>query len=193
MPRVVLLPPMPKSEIEELPEELRRIVSRYIFPLHNTILKLLQSTDESEFEHNFEKTKFEFLLYSNLTLLATKERHVKLLLKNYWKYASYSRAKLSHINKSLLQALVSANDIIINFIKLILEPDTTDFVPKRSDVYIPYLRLLVYTATLLYVVENNIVVNAKNVKTVIDKCGETTEIVESYFYTIKIDVENYTK
>jgi hypothetical protein len=47
----------------------------------------------------------------------------------------------------------------------------------------------VYTATLLYVIENNIVVNAKNVKTVIDKCGETTEIVESYFYTIKIDAD----
>jgi hypothetical protein len=32
-------------------------------------------------------------------------------------------------------------------------------------------------------------VNTKNVRTVIDKCGETTEIVESYFYTIKIDVD----
>jgi hypothetical protein len=96
-----------------------------------------------------------------------KERHVKLLLKSYWKYASSSLAKLTHINTSTLQALVSANDIIINFIKLILEPNTTDLVPKHSDVYIPYLRLLLYTAILLYVIENNVVGNAKNIKTVI--------------------------
>ena len=179
---------MPKSAIEELPEELRSITLQYISPLHNAISKLLQSTEESQFEHNLEKTKFEFLLYSNLTLSTIKERHVKLLLKSYWIYAS-SQAKLTHISPSLLQALLRANDIIINFIKLILEPNATDFVPKHSDVYLSYLRLLVYTAILLYVIENNVVGNARNIKTVIGKCRETTEIVESYFDTIEIDAD----
>ena len=190
MPGVVLVPPMSKSAIEELPEELRDIILRYIPPLYEAISKLLQSTDNNEFERNYEKMFQALLLFLDLTFMTMKEHHFRMLLKNYSKYAS-SQTKLIHVNTSLVEALVSANDVISNFIRLVLDPKTTDFVPKHSDVFLPYLQLLGYCSILVYVVDNEIDVDryAQNVEKVIRKCQENTEIVESYVDTIEIDAD----
>ncbi len=190
MPGVVLVPPMSKSAIEELPEELRDIILRYIPPLYEAISKLLQSTDNNEFERNYEKMFQALLLFLDLTFMTMKEHHFRILLKNYSKYAS-SQTKLIHVNTSLVEALVSANDVISNFIRLVLDPKTTDFVPKHSDVFLPYLQLLGYCSILVYVVDNEIDVDryAQNVEKVIRKCQENTEIVESYVDTIEIDAD----
>ena len=190
MPGVVLVPPMSKSAIEELPEELRDIILRYIPPLYEAISKLLQSTDNNEFERNYEKMFQALLLFLDLTFMTMKEHHFRMLLKNYSKYAP-SQTKLIHVNTSLVEALVSANDVISNFIRLVLDPKTTDFVPKHSDVFLPYLQLLGYCSILVYVVDNEIDVDtyAQNVEKVIRKCQENTEIVESYVDTIEIDAD----
>jgi hypothetical protein len=86
MSSLTLVPPMTKSEIEELPEELRKILLRYISPLNKSISVLLHSKDEDEFERDLKNVTLELLRYSGSVIFALTEEHLVLLLKNYWRH-----------------------------------------------------------------------------------------------------------
>jgi hypothetical protein len=119
---LALVPPISRSEIEELPEELRKIFLVYTRRLDKTISALLHSTDENQFERNFGKVISEFLLYLYEAELTLDEDYVKELINRY----------LNGIRSSppaqtpLTQTLADANEVIANFIKLMIEPDYRD-------------------------------------------------------------------
>ena len=178
---------MPKSEIEALPEELRKLFLAYIAPLYDAISDLLHSRNDDEFEHNFDKVTSKFLLYSIQTELTLDEDHVNQLAKTYLEYSSHAATAQT----PLAQALNDANEIIANFIRLMIEPNYRDYVPKHHDVFIPYIRLLVYATILIYILNESSETDIQPsvVKKIIRKCQETTWNVEGYVDTIEIDAD----
>jgi hypothetical protein len=175
---------MSRSEIEELPEELREIFLVYTRRLDKTISALLHSTGENEFERNFEKVISEFSLYLYEAELTLDEDHIKELLNRY----------LSGIRSSppaqtpLAQTLADANEVIANFIRLMIELDYRDYVRKHPDVFMPYMELLVLTYILDKIPKTR--VEPPMVEKITRMCQETTWNVESYVDTIEIDADH---
>jgi len=138
MSSLTLVPPMTKSEIEELPEELRKILLRYISPLNKSISVLLHSKDEDEFERDLKNVTLELLRYSGSVIFALTEEHLVLLLKNYWRFSSGAvgvKPVPTLLTASLKQAVTEASEIVANFIWLTVELNYRDFVKKHTDVF----------------------------------------------------------
>jgi hypothetical protein len=72
-----------------------------------------------------------------------------------------------------------------------IEPGYREHVPNHPDVFKPYMGLLGYTATLLYILDNirETEVEPFMVEKVIARCEKTTSEVESYVDTIEIDAD----
>jgi hypothetical protein len=184
MSSVVLVPPISKSEIEELPERLREILLKYITPLYKSISVLLRSTNEDEFERNLKAVTSDFLEYSALMGLALSEEHRMFVLRYYLKHSQGAAAA----DKTLLaQTIADANEIIANFIWLTTEPKYLDLIPQHPGVYSPFLKLLVYNTILTYISDiPEKEVEPSMAKKIIRKTQETTWTVEGYVDTIEI-------
>jgi hypothetical protein len=180
---------MSKSEIEELPEELRKILLAYITPLNKAISELLHTRSEEDFEGNFKNVMFEFLDSYTSAILAMKEEHLDLLLKNYWTFTSQVTAQA---HSPLTQALADANRVIANFIGLMLDPTYRDYLPNHPGVFKPYMELLVCTAILIYTIDNipETEVEPSMAKKIITRSQKTTWKVEDYVDTIEIDADH---
>jgi hypothetical protein len=182
--RLALVPPMSISEIEELPEELREIFLAYIRPLDEKISALLHSTGENEFERNFDKVISEFSIYLFEAGLTLDEGYVKMLLDKYLS----GRYSSPPAQSPLAQTLADANEIIANFIRLMIEPDYRDYVLKHPDVFMPYMELLVLTYILGKITKSQ--VEPSMVEKITRRCQEATWNVESYVDTIEIDADH---
>lgn len=175
---------MSKSEIEELPEELQRILLKYIDPLYKSISTLLHSPED--FDRRLKDVTSEYLNYTTLTLMALTEGEVALLI-NYLTTGEKRRPTASVSSQE--EALTDAIDIIANFIWLTVEPSYRDYVSKYQDVFIPYRNLLVYTAVLGYIVNNPGEIESSIITKVTDKTKEITGTVEGYVDTIEIEAD----
>jgi hypothetical protein len=169
---------MTKSEIEELPEELRKILLRYISPLNKS---LLHSKDEDEFERDLKNVTLELLRYSGSVIFALTEEHLALLLKNYWRFSSGAvgvKPVPTLLTGSLKQAVTEASEIIANFIRLTVELNYRDFVKEHTDVFALYIELLVYTAILVYMCDHpQIEVEPSMTKKIIRNTQETWKVM----------------
>jgi hypothetical protein len=182
---------MSRSEIEELPEELRKILLAYIAPLNNAISELLHTKDDEDFERKFKDVMFELLKSWDSLQLALSEEHFNLLLTTSTQVGLAAQRKQTQT--LLEQALADAIGVIANFIRLILEPNYQDHVPNHPGVIEPYLELVTYTAILIYILDNiPDEVEPSMAKKIIRKCQKTTSEVEDYVDTIEIDADHET-
>lgn len=185
----VLVPPMSKSEIEELPEELRKILLKYVTPLyeslHKSIPVLLGSTNIKEFERNFKVVYSDVLEYSMLMGLALSEEQ-RMKVVSY--YLKHSRVATAAADKTILQrTIVDANEVISNFIWLNTEPKYRDLIPDHPGVYSPFLHLVIYNFILTYIYDvSEKEVEPSMVSTIRLMTYEATRTVEGYVDTIEI-------
>jgi hypothetical protein len=184
----VLVPLMSKSEIEELPEELRKILLNYVTPLYESLYKsipiLLGSTNIEEFERNFKVVTSDVLEYSVLMGLALSEEQRMRVVSYYLKHSQVAAAA---DKTPLARTIVDANEIIANFIWLNIEPKYRDLIPDHPGVYLPFLHLVVYNFILTYIYD----VSEKGVEpSMVSKIKlmtqEATWTVEGYVDTIEI-------
>jgi len=184
----VLVPLMSKSEIEELPEELRKILLKYVTPLYDSLYKsipvLLGSTNIDEFERNFKIVTSDVLEYSVLMGLALSEEQ-RMRVVTY--YLKHSRVATAADKTALARIIADANEIIANFIWLNIEPKYQDLIPDHPGVYSPFLHLVVYNFILTYI---NDVSEKELEPSMVSKIKlmtqEATWTVEGYVDTIEI-------
>jgi hypothetical protein len=192
--RLALLPPMSRSEIEELPEELQKIFLVYIVSLNKAISMLLHARDDEEFERNFKDVMLELFKYCASLELALSEERLNLILKNYLAFFSQTGFTIqgqTPLVHTVVQVLDEASRVIANFVRLVLEPDYRDHVPNHPDALGPYMELLAYTAILIYIRDKSEAdIEQSMVEKIITKCQETTWKVESYVDTIEIDADH---
>lgn len=174
---------MSRSEVAELPEELRKIFLVYVRRLDKTISTLLHSSDEIEFERNFDKVISEFSRYLYGAELTLDEDYIHVLLERYLKTSH----RPTHAQTPLSQTLANATEVIINFIRIAIEPNYLTYVLKHPDVFIPYMELPVLVYILSNIPET---VDRSIVDKVIQRCQETTSDVECYIDTIEIDADS---
>lgn len=186
----VLVPPMSKSEIEELPEELRKIrkiLLKYVTPLYESLYKsipvLLGSTNIKEFERNFKVVYSDVLEYSVLMGLALSEEQCMSVVSYYLKHLRVATADKTPLAKTI----VDANEIIANFMRLNIEPTYRDLIPDHPGVYSPLLHLVVYNFILTYIYDvSEKEVEASMISKIKLMTQEATWTVEGYVDTIEI-------
>lgn len=183
---------MSRSEIKELPEELRKILLAYIAPLNEAISILLQTTGDEEFERNFKNVMFEVLKYCDSLQLLLNEERFNTLLTIFTQVSVAAQEKQAQT--ILEQTLVDAIGVNTNFIRLMLEPRYQDHVPNHPGVIEPYIELVTYIAILVYTLDNysepENEVEPSITKKIIRKCQKITSEVEDYVDTIEIDADH---
>jgi hypothetical protein len=182
MPALVLIPPMPKSEINELTEEERTPILRYIIPLHRVISDLLESND-NEFEYNFERTKTQFLIFSNLVIMTLGENHCITLMKKHLEFSLQQRRPQS--NNPVVQALFNANEIILDFFKHVSDTEYKEFLPEYPDAFVPLLNPIIYCTVLMFIAENKS--KSRNISRIVQGCEGILGTLEGWVSTIEIE------
>lgn len=189
-----LLPPIiPHSDIlEKLPKELAIIVS-YVISLRNTITQLLESNEE-EFEGRFTQTKMELLKYLVQADLAIKDHKdvIEQLSEIYSATSTQLEDKLSEegwLGNPVVVAIANANEIILDFFKLALDPNINISVLEYAPAFESYLDLSVCFTALVQATENKNSDRERNLRKLTQRCQESTWKLESYVETIEIETD----
>jgi hypothetical protein len=188
--KLTLLPPMSRSKIKGLPEELREIMLTYSKPIDKAISVLLRSRGNEDFERKSKDITLELLKYFETLALALTEERFNLLFRKYLEISSQA-GFVPQVQTPLTQALSDAMGVIANFIRLVLEPDYKDHVSNHLDVLEPYTELLTYTAILLYINDKpETKIKQPMIKKIIKRCQNAASNVEDYIDTIEIDADH---
>lgn len=184
------IPPIPKSEIDELEEEDRVIILRYITPLYEAISNLLEC-DDNEFEYNFERAKTQLLVFSVLVVMTLGEDHFMTLTKKHLELSSQQRRipQVKQVGTSVVQPWINANEIIVDFLRLTFDTEYREFLPEYADAFVPLLNLIVYCNILLYIVENKSKSESRNISRIIRECEDTAGALEGWVDTIEIETD----
>ena len=188
-----LLPPiiLPPDMLEKLPLELRIIVP-YVNSLRNTITHLLES-NEDEFEDRYIQTKMEFLKSMVQVGLAIKDHKdfAKQLGEVYSSFSSKLEDRLSEekrLGNHTVLAIINANEILLDFFNLALNPNIDISVPEYAPAFDPYLDLMVCLSTLVHAIENRREAGyERNLPKLTQRCQGNTWKLESYVETIEIE------
>lgn len=183
-----LLPPiiLPSDMLEKLPG--LRVIVPYLNSLSNTITNLLGSNEnEKEFEERYTQTKIEFLKYMVQTGLAVQHHKdfAKDLREVYSSFSTQLGDRLSQerrLDKTTVLAIINANEILLDFFNLALNPNIDMSVPKYTPAIDPYLNLIVCVSTLVQATGYE-----RNLTKLTDRCRENTWKLESYVETIEIE------
>jgi len=190
-----LLPPiiLPPDMLEKLPPELR-IITPYVNSLRNTITNLLGS-NEDDFEDKYTQTKMEFLKGMVQVGLAIKDRKdfAKQLGEAYSSFYSQLEDRLSQekrLGDPTVLAIINANEILLDFFNLALNPNVNISVPEYAPAFDPYLDLTVCLSTLVQAIENRREAGyERNLTKLTQRCQENTWKLESYVETIEIETD----
>ncbi len=192
--------PMSRSDMEELPEELREMFLAYIAPLNKAIALLLQQQmrdDEGEelFERNFKNVMSEYMKYYTSIVADIREGELGLLLQKSFS-SPQGQAQSEAETRTLTpieQTLNNALAITAKVTRLMLEPVYQDHLLKHPEDWEPYKELGVYAAILNYILQSKTNINTdieqSMVEKIVQKCQETTSNVERFVDTIKIDLD----